>query len=96
MQATLEPTPARQRQRHLPRTLIDVDALFTFMRALGADTPAKICRELGVLESVVSRLVSTGGRTSLDFVALLWSKYPLQPWDKFLIIPGRTKRESKP
>lgn len=88
MQATIErPSPVANRKRRLPRTNLDVREFLDFMASKGFDSPAKIAREFGVAESVISRLQTTGGRTSIDFVGLLWIKYPNEARDRFLILP---------
>lgn len=93
MQATMEDKPpAAPRQRHLPRVVLDVIPFLDFMASLGFDSPAKVARELGVLESIISRLKQTNGRISIDFMGLLWAKYPDEDWNRFLIVPGIKRR----
>jgi hypothetical protein len=66
----------------------DIKAFLDFMASKGFDSPAKVARELGINQSVLTRLEETGGRTSIDFMGLLWAKYPDQNWNQFLIVPG--------
>lgn len=96
MQATLEDKPpAPPRQRRIPRVDLDVPAFLDFMADLGFDTPAKVARELGVMESVISRLKHSKGQTSIHFMGLLWTKYPDEDWNRFLIVPGLKKRAGR-
>jgi predicted transcriptional regulator len=56
--------------------VFDYRAFAEFMRQRGFDTSAKIAAELGVHKSVISKLENGLQRPSLDFIALIWWKYP--------------------
>jgi hypothetical protein len=62
----------------------DYVAFAEFMASRGCRNPADIARELGVDPPVISKLSRGLQRPSIDFIALLWVKYPRLRRDRFL------------